>query len=110
MKINVYNAVVIAKFSYGLETLQSTEAQERAPDVFQQRGLRKIPGIKPTYIDRTYTNEDVFTLANEITKAAEDKTESLVIPLTETIEIRKAITLFVSIFLKLKLELLFLIN
>ena len=41
-KLNVYNAVVLSKLTYGLETLQFTEAQGNVLDAFQQRGLRKI--------------------------------------------------------------------
>jgi hypothetical protein len=88
-KLNVYNAVIISKLVYGLETLQFTEGQGKQLDAFQQRGLRKILGIAPTYIDRGHTNEKVIELANIAKGAHEDKTKTKIMPLTEIIKNRK---------------------
>ena len=88
-KLNVYNAVVLTKLAYGLETLQFTTAQGNPLDAFQQRGLRKILGIAPTYIDRSHTNEEVIRLANIAKGCDEDETKTKIIPLTETIKQRK---------------------
>ena len=60
LKLNVFNAVIISKLVYGLETFQYTEAVGRKLDVFQMKGLRKTMRIIPTLIDRTHTNENVF--------------------------------------------------
>ena len=88
-KLNVYNAVIISKLVYGLETLQFTETQGKQLDTFQQRGLRKILGIAPTYIDRSHTNKDVIELANKEKGADTDPTKTKIIPLTETIKNKK---------------------
>ncbi len=88
-KLNVYNAVVISKLIYGLETLQFTEAQGKHLDTFQQIGLRRILGIPPTYIDRSHTNEEVFKIANTAKGCDEDKKKTKIIPITETIQKRK---------------------
>ena len=64
-KILVYNSVVISKLTYGLETLQFSDALATKLNSFQQKGLRKILGIPPTFIDRSNTNEKVFEEANK---------------------------------------------
>ena len=85
----MYQAVIVSKLVYGLETLQFTEAQGRQLDTFQQRGLRKILGIAPTFIDRTNTNEDVLQIANKEKGADKDPTKAKIIPVTQMIENRK---------------------
>ena len=62
-KINVYNAVVVAKLTYGLEGLQFNESVGKRLDTFQMRGLRHILGIPPTFIDRSNTDADVIRQA-----------------------------------------------
>ena len=64
-KLNVFNAVILTKLNYGLETVQGTDSQFNKLDVFQMKGLRKILGIPPTHIDRTWTNEKVLEKANK---------------------------------------------
>ena len=51
-KLQVYQAVVISKLLYGLDTLQFTETQGQKLDTFQLKGFRKILNVKTTYIDR----------------------------------------------------------
>ena len=92
-KLNVYNAVIISKLAYGLETLQYTDAVGKMLDTFQQRGLRKILGILPTYIDRTNTNEEVFRLANKARGCDDDPTKVKLCPLSGNIKKRKMILL-----------------
>ena len=70
-KLNVYNAVVTSKLVYGLETLQFTDRSLNRMNMFQLKGLRKILGVQPTFIDRTQTNARVLALANK--DAKEDK-------------------------------------
>ena len=50
---------------YGLESAQLNESVKKRLDTFQLRGLRKILGMKTTFIDRSNTNEEVFRRANE---------------------------------------------
>ena len=69
--------------------MQFTEAQGKVLDAFQQRGLRKIMGIPPTFIDRSTTNEEVCKLANAARGCDDDKTKATIIPFTETIKQRK---------------------
>ena len=88
-KLNVYNAVVVTKLIYGLETLQFTEAQGRVLDTFQQRGLRKILNIPPTYIDRSHTNADVLRIANETKQWTPTSGRVKIIPLTEVLKKKK---------------------
>ena len=64
-KINVFNAVVLTKLIYGLETVQGTESQFHNLYVFQMKGLRTILGIPPTHIDRTWTNDKVLYKAHK---------------------------------------------
>ena len=64
-KINVYNAVVVSKLLYGLETVQMPPSVMKQLDVFQMRGLRKILGMQPSYIDRSNSNEEVFRKLRE---------------------------------------------
>ena len=61
----MYNAVVVSKLIYGLETVQMPPATMKEVDVFQMRGLRKILGIPPTYIDRSNSNTEVFRKVRE---------------------------------------------
>ena len=58
-KIIVYDAVIRSKLLYGLETMELTNAQIDKLDAFQMKGHRRILGIPPTFIDRTWTNKRV---------------------------------------------------
>ncbi len=64
-KIQVFNAVIISKVIYGLETLQVTDSHAKKLDAFQIKGIRKILGMVPTFMDRTQTNELALQRANE---------------------------------------------
>ena len=64
-KLEVNNAIVVSKLTYGLETLQLTEGLLKCLDAFLMRGMRKLLKIPSTYIDRTNTNEHVWKLAHE---------------------------------------------
>ena len=63
-KLNIYNAVVRSKVAYSLETAPLSISQKKKLDAFQQKGIRQIMGIQPTFIDRTMTNEKVLDMAN----------------------------------------------
>ena len=45
-KIKVYDAVIVAKLTYGLASKPPTKANGRTNDAFQMKGLRKILSIK----------------------------------------------------------------
>ena len=65
-KINNYNAVVRSKGAYSLATAPLYTAQKTRLDAFQQKGLRQIIGIQPTFIDRAMSNKKVLDYANAI--------------------------------------------
>ena len=50
---------MISKLLYGLETLIATETTLHKLNTFQMKGLRKILGVPPTFIDRSHTDESV---------------------------------------------------
>ena len=64
-KIRVFDAVIIAKLVYGLDTVSVLESQERQIDAVFYKGLRKILHKAPTFIDRQNTNQLLLKLANE---------------------------------------------
>ena len=82
-KVNVYNAVVVSKLLYGLETVQMPPSVMKDLDVFQMRGFRKILGIQPTYMDRSNSNEEVFR------KLREDHNLPHILPLTVLLQKRR---------------------
>ena len=63
--MQVYDAIVRSKLLYGLECIQLTPVEQSKLDAFQMSGLRRILKIPPTHIDRTWTNERVYTKARE---------------------------------------------
>ena len=87
--LNVYNAVLVSKSMYGLETLHFTEAQGKHLDKFQQRGLRKILGIPPTTIDRTTAYAEVLMKADEAKEWKEGRQVTKSISVAEVIAKKK---------------------
>ena len=63
-KIRVFDAVCVAKLTYGLETIPITPEVCKKLDTFYFRALRKITGIKAAYISRI-TNAEVLRTANQ---------------------------------------------
>ena len=63
-KLNIYNAVVRSKVAYSLETAPLSTSHKKKLDAFQQKGIRQIMGIQPTFIDISMSNEKVLELAN----------------------------------------------
>ena len=63
-KIRLWNAVIKSKLLYGLESVHMTPAVARRLATLQLRGLRQIPKIPTTFIDRTHTNNYVYDRAN----------------------------------------------
>jgi len=64
-KLTVFDAILRAKLLYGLECIQLTNREQARINAFQVKGLRRILGIPPTHIDRTWTNEKVWQKAEE---------------------------------------------
>jgi len=65
-KIQVLNAVIVSKLIYGLETIEPTEGVANMLNAFHLRGLRKILGMKTTFVDRANTNERVYMGAQNV--------------------------------------------
>ena len=63
-KIKVFNAVLVSKLLYGLETIPISEASRSRIDAFQMKGLRKILGIDHPFFSRV-SNKTVFEMAND---------------------------------------------
>ena len=63
-KIRVYDAVCVAKLTYGLETLPITPEACKKLDHFYHKSLRKIAGIPPAHISRI-SNLIVLETAND---------------------------------------------
>ena len=88
-KIIVFNAVIISKLLYGLETIEPTEHVANMLNTFQLKGLRKILKLKTTFIDRNNTNEFVYNLANERIQSPTEGPDRKIKPLTEVLQYRK---------------------
>ena len=57
-KLQIYNAVIVAQLTYGLNTLQLTEAMLNRLDAFQMRGMRYITKAGHAYFTGI-SNEEV---------------------------------------------------
>jgi len=62
-KLNVYNAVIVSKLTYGLETLQPVDGLFNRLNAFHIRAIRRILNIPPTFINRDMTNNYVLQQA-----------------------------------------------
>ena len=62
-KLQVYNAIIVAQLTYGLNTLQLTPSLLAKLDAFQMRGLRYILKIEHSFYSHV-TNEEVYKRAN----------------------------------------------
>ena len=61
----LYDALVGSKLLYGLHTLPLKDDTLSKLDVFHLRGLRRILGLKTTYIYRTNTNKRILEIAEQ---------------------------------------------
>ena len=59
-KVQVFNAIVRSKLLYGLECVQLTNAELSTLNAFQNKSLRRILHIPPTFIDREQTNAKMY--------------------------------------------------
>ena len=70
-KMQVYNAVIVSKLTYGLETMYLNDSLLKRLDAFHIRGLRHILGIQHSYWSRV-KNEEIIEKANrELNKGAD---------------------------------------
>lgn len=65
-KIRAYDAIVVSKLLYGLETTNLTACQAKKLDTFQLKCLRRIMNLTTTFINRENTNEKVYKLAEAL--------------------------------------------
>ncbi len=72
-KLQVYNAVIISRLTYGLETLNLNDALLKRLDAFHMRGLRHIMGIQHSYWSRE-KNSDILDKASKILNNKENRT------------------------------------
>ena len=71
-KLRVYDAVITTKLLYGLESASSSNTDKKRLDAFQNKGLRKILGIKHAYFSRI-RNQQVIATANQEAKPKKHK-------------------------------------
>eukprot|EP00972_Heterocapsa_arctica_P013816 2037709-Heterocapsa_arctica.AAC.1 len=88
-KLRVYDAVIVSKLLYGLETLSLTDTDISKLDALQIRGLRKILGIKHSYWSRV-SNTYIMIQANNRARLPPNKA---IQQMSDTL-IRKQVTLF----------------
>ena len=62
-KLQVYNAVIVTQLTYALDSVFISTKMANKLDAFQNRSLRFILGIEPSYWSRV-TNEEVLRRAN----------------------------------------------
>ena len=88
-KIRVFDAVCVAKLTYGLETLPITPEACKKLDAFYYKSLRRITGIPPAHISHI-SNLTVLETANE---RAQLKDGKLLTSITQRVK-EKQIKLF----------------
>ena len=67
----MYNAVIVSKLTYGLDSLQLTDGLVARIDAFQMRGIRHILRIEHAYWSRK-SNEEIQAKTNMILMNVED--------------------------------------
>ena len=65
-KIRAYDAIVVSKLLYGLDTAYLSASEVKQFDTFQLKGFRRIMHITTTFIIRENTNDKVYRLAEEM--------------------------------------------
>ena len=69
-KLQVYNAVIVSRLLYGLESLELIDSLKTRLDAFQIRGLRQILKIKHSFWSHT-SNIEIIVKANMTVERAE---------------------------------------
>ena len=57
----VFDAILRSKLLYGLESTAMNETVKHTLDIFQLKGLRKILGLKTTFVDRNNDAQKIMT-------------------------------------------------
>ena len=70
VKIITLDAVIKAKLLYGLESAKLGETELKRLDLFHLKAMRKILGLKTTYIDRNNSNAFIY---REVNKKVEEE-------------------------------------
>ena len=65
-RLKYWNAIIKTKLIYALHTVALTEPQKSKLRAFQLKGLRKVLGVKTTYVNRRNTNNRVYQLAESV--------------------------------------------
>ena len=91
-KLRVYDAVITTKLLYGLASASLSNTDKKRLDAFQNKGLRKILGIKHAYFSRI-RNQQVIATANQ---EAKPKKHKEIIKMFKKLE--RQITLFAHLF------------
>ena len=66
VRLLFWNAIIKTKLMYGLYLIALTQSQQRRLNAVQNKGYRKILGLKTTYIERRNSVEFIFQRANNI--------------------------------------------
>ena len=74
-RLQVYNAVIVSKLCYGLESLEVTDDLMNRLDAFQIRGLRAIMKIEHSSKSHI-TNEEIHARANIIANKSDYTNEN----------------------------------
>ena len=91
-KLQVFNAVIMTKLLYGLETLEAPQGLHQSLNTFQLKGLRKIMKLNTTFVDRNNDNQTVYdkaSLAYHGTNNIINKPPIGIVPATVTLEEKK---------------------
>ena len=75
-KLQAYDATIKSKIKYGLETIPLTQGQKNRLNAFQLKGIRKILQVPSTYIDRTYSNDKLIQMADNIRAGRQEGEET----------------------------------
>ena len=67
----MYKAIIVAQLTYGLNTVQLTDAMLKRLDAFQMRGLRYIFNIEHAYVSHV-DNDTVYEQANIALSSGQD--------------------------------------
>ena len=75
VKIIALDAIIRAKLLYGLESAQLGEEALKKLDISNLKTMRKVLGMKTTYVARDNTNKRVYEEANKKVKEQGGKKE-----------------------------------
>ena len=76
-KLEVFDSIIRSKLLYGLESAPLNESTKHELDIFQLKGIRKIIGVKTTFIDRSQDTTKLYKQAQTHIYATTLKQENL---------------------------------